>query len=194
MKTTRNIAFIALFTAVLCVLAPLSIPMVPVPISLGTLALYLIGALLDYKRAPICVILYILIGLIGVPVFAGYQAGYTVLVGPTAGFIFGYLPGVLAQSLLTTWKKDKFYMYPIAMILGTIFIYGFGVIWYFVSMLNKGKEITIVEALMACVVPFLIGDSIKIGVASVAAYKLRKFADKALLIPSREEKRIAEKE
>lgn len=177
MNTTRNIAFIALFTALICVLAPFSIPMVPVPITLATLAVYIIGALLDYKRAPICVVLYILIGMMGVPVFSNFTGGLAKLVGPTGGFIFGYIIGVFVQSLLTTWKKDHFYIYPIAMLAGTIFIYAFGLIWF---LIYKGSDTTIPAALMACVVPFLPGDAIKIVVATLASFKLRKPIDKAL--------------
>lgn len=185
MKTTRNIAFIAFLTAIMCVIAPISIPMVPVPITLATLAVYLIGGLLDYKRATIPVIAYILIGIIGVPVFSKYSAGPVIFAGPTGGFILGYIIGVFAQALLTTWKKDKFYIYPLAMILGTVFIYGFGLVWFMFYMNTANKEVTLASALMACVVPFLIGDAIKITVASVVSYRLRKYADKALMVSVR---------
>lgn len=184
MNTTRNIAFIALFSAILCVLAPISIPMVPVPITLATLAVYIIGALLDYKRAPICVIIYILIGMMGLPVFSNYTGGIAKLIGPTGGFIFGYVIGVFIQALLTTWKKETVWMYPVAMVIATIFIYGFGLIWFLISM---GSDYTFQKALMACVVPFLPGDAIKITVATLVSFKLRKPLDKTLKIQTRSE-------
>jgi biotin transport system substrate-specific component len=193
MKTTRNIAFIALFTAVLCVLAPISIPLgTLVPISLGTLVVYIIGALLDYKKAPICIILYILIGLMGVPVFSGWSGGFAKLIGPTGGFIFGYIFGVLTQALLTTWKKDKIWMYPVAMIAGTIFIYGFGLVWFLISMnVINGKEMDFAKAFAACVTPFLLGDAIKIALATAVSFKLRQPLDNMLSIRTREQVKMA---
>lgn len=187
MKTTRNITFVALFTAFLCVLAPLSIPIQPVPITLATLAVYVIGALLDYKRAPICVFLYIVIGALGLPVFSNYTGGIAKLLSPTGGFIVGYLFGVLAQSLLTTLKKDKFYIYPIAMVVSTIVIYAFGVAWFILVYLQKGETKSLSAVLAACVTPFLLGDALKIVAASLASFKLRKPLERALMISSRRE-------
>lgn len=187
MKTTRNITFVALFTAFLCVLAPLSIPIQPVPITLATLAVYVIGALLDYKRAPICVFLYIVIGALGLPVFSNYTGGIAKLLSPTGGFIIGYLFGVLVQSLLTTLKKDKFYIYPIAMVVSTIVIYAFGVAWFILVYLQKGETKSLSAVLAACVTPFLLGDALKIVVASLASFKLRKPLERTLMISSRRE-------
>lgn len=185
MNTTRNIAFIALFTALLCVLAPLAIPIGPVPITLATLAVYIIGALLDVKRAPICVVLYILIGMMGVPVFSSFQAGLAPLAGPTAGFIYGYIVGIIAESLLITWKKDKFWIYPLGMILATFFIYAFGLAWYLIYCNVSGNPKAFAAALMACVVPFLPGDACKIVCGTLVTFKLRKPLDKALSIPTK---------
>ena len=175
--TTRNIAFISLFTAVICVLSPISFPIGPIPITLATLAIYITGALLDFKRSVLCVLLFILIGLVGVPVFSGYQGGPAKLVGPTGGFIFGYILGIVVQSLLTTWKKDKIWIYPLAMILGTIFIYGFGLVWYMIY-----TKTSFVSAFSTCVVTFLPGDAIKIVIATLVSFKLRKPLDKCLHI------------
>lgn len=185
MKTTRNITFVALFTALLCVLAPISIPIQPVPITLATLAVYIIGALLDYKRAPICVFLYIIIGMLGLPVFSNYTGGLAKLISPTGGFIIGYIFGVISESLLVTWKKDKFYIYPIAMVVATFFIYAFGVLWFMLFYMQKGETKSFSAVIAACVTPFLLGDALKIVAATLASFKLRKPLDKALLIPER---------
>ena len=175
--TTRNIAFISLFTAVICVLSPISFPIGPIPITLATLAIYITGALLDFKRSVLCVLLFIIIGLVGVPVFSGYQGGPAKLVGSTGGFIFGYILGIVVQSLLTTWKKDKIWIYPLAMILGTVFIYGFGLVWYMIY-----TKTSFVSAFSTCVVAFLPGDAIKIVIATLVSFKLRKPLDKFLHI------------
>ncbi len=186
MKTTRSIAFVALFTALLCVLAPISIPIEPVALTLGTLAIYLIGALLDPVKAPISVLLYLILGLVGVPVFSKYNAGPSVLFGVTGGFLLGYIPGVFVQSLLTTWKKEKMWIYPLAMIAGTFFIYTFGVVWFLVYMnVINNTPTSLGTALMGCVVPFLLWDAAKIVVASLASFKLRKPLDKLLYVAER---------
>ena len=133
----RKLCLIAMFTALMCVISPISIPIVPVPITLATLMVYLIAAVFPWQIAPLIIGLYIVLGVIGVPVFANFQAGPGVIAGPTGGFIIGYLLGALSESLLITFFKDKKWMYPLAMVVATIFIYGFGLIWFMIFMGDK---------------------------------------------------------
>ena len=193
---TKTITFLALFTALMCVLSPFAIPMQPVPITLATLVVYIIAGLLDYKYAAIPIILYILIGLMGVPVFSNGTAGLAVLGGPTAGFIYGYILGALAESLLLHFFKEKKWMYPVAMVGATIFIYAFGLTWFMIYMNNSGKAITFGAALMACVVPFLLGDAIKIIAASSVCISLRKHFERYMgtSLNKEDDKEIEEKE
>lgn len=191
---TKNITFIALFTALMCVLSPFSIPMQPVPITLATLVVYIIAGLFDIKFATLPIILYIVIGMIGVPVFSNGQSGISVLMGPTGGFIFGYVLGALAESLLLQFFRNKKWMYPVSMVVATVFIYVFGLIWFMVYMNNIGKPRTLEAALMACVVPFLIGDAIKIVAASSLTITLRKYFEKFLGTPWKKETEEVEEE
>ncbi len=172
----RDIAFVAIGCALLCVLAPLSIPIGAVPITLATFAVYLIGAIYSPIKATAAVALYVLLGLAGVPVFSGYKSGLAVLSGPTGGFIIGYIPAVLIQSILTTKFKEKKASYVFGIILGTIFIYGFGLAWFLIS--TNGKY-TFNQAMATCVYPFLIGDTVKLVVSVILGYRLRPYADKA---------------
>lgn len=174
----RNIALVSLMAAFLCVISPFSIPIGAVPITLGTLGVYLIGALLDYKKAPIAVLIYLTLGLIGMPVFSNFQGGLEKLAGPTGGFLIGYLFGIFVEALMITLIKKK-WIFPISMVAATVFIYGFGLIWFMVSM---GDKYTFVDAMMACVVPFLIGDAIKIAAATMISYALRPFLDRYLIM------------
>lgn len=183
---TKTICFVALFSALLCVLAPISIPMVPVAITLGTLGVYIIGALLDWKRGPLVIIIYIVIGGLGLPVFSSYSGGLGKLVGPTGGYIFGYILCVLLQSIITTKYKYIKWVYPLSMIGGTALIYLFGTTYFMVVM--DGKY-TIAQALLACVIPFLIGDTIKIIIASIIGIRLRKRVDTFLGIPYEKEEK-----
>ena len=92
----RSMVFMAIFAALICVAAPYAIPMPGlVPISLGTFAIYLTGAMLGGKRGTVAVCVYILLGAIGLPVFTGFAGGFAKLLGPTGGYIVGYVPLVL---------------------------------------------------------------------------------------------------
>ena len=105
--SVQKMAIIALMTAVLCILAPISIPVFisPVPISLGVLAIYLTAYVLSPLDATISVIIFILLGTFGLPVFSGYSGGLSKLVGPTGGYIIGFLFTVYISSLFIHMKK-----------------------------------------------------------------------------------------
>ena len=94
LRTTNTyaMAVTALMTAVTCILAPLSIPIGPVPISLTNFAIYLSLYLLDWKKGTVSYILYLLLGLVGLPVFSGFTGGIGKLAGPTGGYIIGFIP------------------------------------------------------------------------------------------------------
>ena len=95
----RDNVLTALLAAALCVMAPMTVPLSPVPITLATLGVYLAAGLLGPWRGAAAVGLYLLLGAVGVPVFAGFSAGFPVLFGLTGGFLWGYLPAVLIVSL-----------------------------------------------------------------------------------------------
>ena len=166
---TRNIAYIGLATAILCVLAPLSVPSGIVPVSLATFAVFFVSATLGWKRGTLAVIVYILLGLIGLPVFANFNAGVGIVAGPTGGFIVGYVFCALITGLLVDlFGKHKF-VYPLAMASGLVCCYLFGTFWYMFS-----QYVSFAVALTACVVPFLFFDAIKIAVASFLSVFIRK--------------------
>ena len=168
------ICIIAVFTALMCVLSPISIPIEPVAITLATLVVYLMGAVFSWKIALPIVLLYLLLGMAGMPIFSKFQGGIQVIAGPTGGFLIGYLPCVLLESLLIGKWKKRIWVYPLAMIAGTIVLYAFGVGWFLIygnSSYDFGK------AMLLCVVPFLPGDAIKIALATFAGFRLRKFVD-----------------
>ncbi len=173
--TVQKMCIVAIFLALMCVLAPISIPIEPVAITLATLALYLIGAVFSWKISLPIVALYLLLGLAGMPIFSKFQGGPQVLLGPTGGFLIGYLPCVLIESLFISAFKKKIWAYPLAMILGTIVLYAFGTGWFLIY--GKGNY-DFAKALMLCVVPFLPGDAIKIVIATLTGFRLRKFVDR----------------
>ena len=168
--SVQKMAIIALMTAVLCVLAPISIPVFisPVPISLGVLAIYLTAYVLSPLDATISVIIFILLGTFGLPVFSGYSGGLSKLVGPTGGYIIGFLFTVYISSLFIHMKKGIIFD-VIGMITGLALCYILGTIWF---SYQQGKGF--IASLLLCVVPFLIGDAIKIIVAVILGTQLNK--------------------
>ena len=174
----KKICFVAIFSAILCILAPLSLPIGPVSITLATLGVYIVSALLDYRLAPLVIIIYIILGIIGLPVFSNFTSGIGIILGPTGGYIIGYVLGSLACSLLITFNYKKKWMYPCAMLIATIIIYLFGSIWFYIYM--KGSY-SVSKVLITCVIPFLLGDALKIVVASLVSIKSRPVIDKYLI-------------
>ena len=168
--SVQKMAIIALMTAVLCILAPISIPIFisPVPISLGVLAVYLTAYVLSPLDATISVIIFILLGTFGLPVFSGYSGGLSKLVGPTGGYIIGFLFTVYISSLFIHMKKGIIFD-VIGMITGLALCYILGTIWF---SYQQGKGF--IASLLLCVVPFLIGDAIKIIVAVILGTQLNK--------------------
>ena len=168
---------IGIFTALMCVLSPISIPLEPVAITLATLVLYLLGAVFSWKIATPIVLLYLLLGMAGMPIFSKFQGGIQVLAGPTGGFLIGYIPCVLLESLLIGKWKKKIWVYPLAMLAGTVLLYAFGTGWF---LIYGSGNYGFAKAMMLCVVPFLPGDAIKIALATFSGYRLRKFVDSQL--------------
>lgn len=175
----KQLALIGLMAAVICVLGPLAlaIPISPVPISLGSLAVYFVVSVLGMKLGTISVTVYILLGLAGVPVFSNFTAGPSKLFDPTGGYIIGYI----FLALICGFFVDKFgntlSIYLLGMILGTIVLYLFGTVW-----LGYLLELSFAQALTAGVLPYIPGDIIKLAVAVALGIQVRKRLLKAGLI------------
>lgn len=167
---TRTLAFTALLAALTAVLAQIAIPLpfTPVPLTLGTLGGYLAAGLLAWQSAAMSQLVYVFIGAVGIPVFAGFTGGFGIVMGPTGGYLIGYIVSALVAGLIIGKTNGKFYWYIIAMIAGTFFCYLFGTVW-FMAVTKTG----LAASLTACVIPFLPGDAIKIVLASLLSFKLR---------------------
>jgi len=160
--------FTALFTAVLCAVAPFSIAIGPIPLSFATLAIYLAAGSLGWKYGAMSVVLYVMLGALGVPVFSNFEGGFHKIVGATGGFIIGYIPCALATGLIASVFRNKLWSYALGMVIGTVLLYTCGTAWF---MLQSGNSLAV--SLGLCVTPFLIGDAMKIIVACITALQLR---------------------
>lgn len=179
-KASTNIAAItsvALITAVICVLAPLSVPIGPVPVSLGVFGVYLGVYILGAKKGTISVILYLLIGLVGIPVFSGFSGGVGKLLGPTGGYLIGYIP----MALIAGYFIDRYYRKPVVqflgMFLGLAVLYVFGTLW-----LSHQAALDLPAAFAAGVIPFIPFDIAKIVVSIILGRAVRTSLYKAGLL------------
>lgn len=167
--SVKDITLIALMAAVICVLGPITIPIGPVPLSFANLAIYLTVILLGWKKGTISVLIYLLIGLVGLPVFSNFSGGVGKLFGPTGGYLLGYLFVAMVGGLFTEKFAGKKYMYMLGMVLGTMCMYTAGTIW-----LAYQGNLSFAAALWAGVIPFIPGDMIKIIIAVLAGMQIKK--------------------
>lgn len=170
-----DIVYVALFTAIISVLAQISIPLgVIVPFTLQTLGVFITSAMLGWKRGTLSVILYVLLGAIGVPVFAGFSGGVSALFGPTGGYIIGFIFTALAVGFMTDKLGRKLWVLAVSMVVGLILCYIFGTAWFIILYNIQGNAMDLMTALGYCVFPFLIADGLKIIVAAVLVNRLDK--------------------
>ena len=166
--SVRNLVVSALFTALVAVFSQILIPLPFIPINLATFAVLLTGALLPLKHAVASMVCFLLLGAIGVPVFAGFQGGLGILFGMTGGYIIGYIFCAGLVAILTKKWADTYFKIIIAMIAGTLLLYTFGTIWF---MILTGTGFW--SSLLACVIPFLIGDGVKIALAGYLSIRIK---------------------
>lgn len=185
MKTV-DLVTIALVAAILCILAPISIPLTfsPIPITLGMFAVYMAGIILGRRRGTICVLVYILLGAVGLPVFSGYAGGFQKILGPSGGYLWGYL----FLAWLTGFFVERFSKNMKSMILGavlgalsgTVVCYAFGTLWMGLQL-----HMTPMEALWAGVIPFIPLDLVKLVLAVVVCCPVRKGLMSQGLLPAK---------
>ncbi len=177
--TLKQITLTGLMTAVICLLAPLSlnIPISPVPISLGYLAVYFVLSVLGMKLGVLSVVAYILLGLAGIPVFTGFTGGPGKLLGPTGGYIVGYIfMALICGYFVDRWEKHL-RMEILGMILGSAVCYLFGTVW-----LAWMASYTFPQALAAGVLPYVPFDLIKLAAGLAVGRQLRSRLRKAGLL------------
>ncbi len=165
----KDLVMIALSASVLCVCGPLAIKLPGlVPISLTNLVLYFLVYMIGTRRTAITFILYCLIGIAGMPVFSN-GGGIIQLIGPTGGFIVGFLPMIIVMGLFIDRHPEKKVLCVIVMEASTWIPYLLGTFWYVFSTKN-----TLAFAFTACVLPFLAEDLIKMIVAAIFGPSIRK--------------------
>lgn len=158
-KTVRSMAAAALCAAVLAVLSPLSIPIGPVPITLAVLVIAVLPYAVGWKLAALGTALYLAIGALGLPVFSGFEGGFHKLIGPTGGFLFGYIPLVVIGGVCIE-KSEKRYLHFAGLAAALVLLYAVGTVW-----LKLQANLDLAAALKAAVLPFIPLDAAKLVAA-----------------------------
>ena len=174
----KDMTLTAVMAALICIAGPLTIAAGPVPLSLATFAVYLAGAILGKKRGTVAVALYLVIGIIGVPVFSGFSGGFQKLAGVTGGYLIGYLPCAFLAGLGAerAEKEGRKWLLPAMMVVGTLVLYVIGTAWFMIQSSNA-----LIPSLGMCVLPFLPGDAVKIAAATLLTVPVRKATKKFII-------------
>ena len=169
----RNMALCGLFTAILSVCAWISIPMGDMVITLQTFGIFLALGLLGGKLGTMTLLVYLLLGSVGAPVFSGFRGGLGALLGTTGGYIFGFMLTSLFYWGITA-LQDTPVTRLFAMVAGLLLCYGCGS-WWYMSRYLSGGSVTFGIVLLKCVVPYLIPDGIKLALAWFLTGRLKRF-------------------
>ena len=172
--TTKDIARIALAAALMAVCAWITIQLPgAVPITLQLFAIFFALGFLGGKRGTLAVLVYLLLGAVGAPVFSGFGGGIGKLAGPTGGYLFGFLFTALLYWLITAIFGDGLAVMIAAMVGGLLVCYAIGTAWFVLRYTADGGT-TFIGALGMCVFPFLLPDAVKLALAITLSKTLKK--------------------
>ncbi len=171
----QNLVSYGLFAAMLCIFAPMSVPIGPIPISLTNLVLYIAIFIIGTKGTCISFVVYMLLGIVGLPVFSGYSGGPMKVVGPTGGYLVGFIPMIIVMGIIYKKIASRMKLVPdvlitiLGMIAGTLIAYALGTLWFMYQM-----DCELAYALSVCVIPFIPFDLGKMMIANVVGRAVRK--------------------
>lgn len=168
---TYDLVYVALFAVLIAICAWISVP-TTVPFTLQTFGIFLTVGLLGGKRGSMAVLVYILLGAAGIPVFSGFTGGIGRLLGSTGGYIVGFLASALVMWALEKVMGRKTWALAIQMVLGLIVCYAIGTVWFMVVYSGTSGAVGLMTVLGWCVIPFIIPDLIKIAMALVLTKRL----------------------
>ncbi len=171
----KSMVYASIFSALMCVGAYIHIPIGPVPIVLNNFFVLLAGLLLGPLWGFLSVLIYLLIGAVGFPVFAGGKSGLAHFAGPTGGYLVGFAIAAFVVGLIS---YSNYYMSRrlvkdvVAVVLGSIVIYALGLLW-----LKWVTKVSFAKAFSIGCLPFLPGDAVKAIAAVFVAKKIRNYIE-----------------
>ncbi len=170
---TLDMVYIAMFTVLIAICSWISIP-TTVPFTLQTFGVFVTVGVLGGKRGSLSVLIYLLLGAIGIPVFAGFTGGMGIVLGSTGGYIIGFLLSALLMWGMEKLLGKKTWVLALSMVLGLLVCYIFGTIWFMLVYTRETGAIGLWTALGWCVFPFVIPDLVKIVLALLICKRLAK--------------------
>ena len=187
-KTTKNRAFIydmvliSISAALITVCSWISIPVGPVPFTLQTLGILAVMLTTGGRRGTIAILVYLALGAVGVPVFAGFKGGIASFAGPTGGFLIGFLASALVYWLLEKLFLKKLMTTPVktwvfgmlAFLIFEVIMYIVGVIWFMTVYAAQTGPVGLATVMSWCVIPFIIPDIVKMAVAVLIGERASK--------------------
>lgn len=166
-----DLVYIAIGAALIAICSWISIP-TAVPFTLQTFAVFFVLLALGGERGTLATLVYVLLGAVGVPVFAGFSGGIGVLLGNTGGYIIGFLFTGLIYILFTKFFKKNIVMKVVALVLGLAVCYAFGTAWFMHVYMKSSGEVGLLTVLGWCVFPFIIPDLLKLVLAVVISKRI----------------------
>ena len=171
---TLDYAYMALATAVIAICSWIAIPLA-VPITLQTFAIFTVVGLLGTKRGVISILVYILLGAVGLPVFANFNSGVGYIMGSTGGYLLGFIISALIVGGIISRFGRKTPVLICAMVLGLLVCYAFGTAWFMYVYAQNTGPVGLITVLSWCVFPFIIPDMVKILLAVTLIPRVYKF-------------------
>ncbi len=175
-KTRENLKvldliYVAIGAALITICSWISIP-TAVPFTLQTFAVFFVLLLLGGERGTLAILVYVLLGAVGVPIFAGFSGGIGILLGNTGGYILGFLFIGLIYILFAKLFKKKNVIKVASLVLGLAVCYAFGTAWFMHVYMQSSGEVGLFTVLGWCVFPFIIPDLLKLALAVVIARRV----------------------
>lgn len=175
--STSDLVMAGMFTAIICVVSQIVLPTQPIPYTLGLFAIFLTGALLTPRNSLLAVLVYLLLGAVGIPVFNGFKGGLQILTGPTGGYLMAYpLMALVTSIFYKSGKKYKVFALTVGMLVSLVLCYLLGTLWFTIITPNS-----FYAALTMCVFPFVLFDLVKIALAISISFVIRKTAMRNIL-------------
>lgn len=171
---TLDMTYIAVFAVLMAVCAWIAVP-ATVPFTLQTFAVFFTLLTLGGRRGGFAVVTYLLMGMVGLPVFAGFRGGLGVLLGTTGGYLVGFIVMALIFRAVTAPKPDSMKLGVLGCILGLAGCYAFGTAWFLVAYARQSGAMGLGTALGMCVIPFLLPDAVKLTLAVWVARRVKKY-------------------
>lgn len=174
---TLDMVYIAVFAGLIAVCAWISIP-TAVPFTLQVFGVFTAMGLLGGRRGTLSILIYILLGMIGIPVFSGFQGGAGVIFGTTGGYLIGYLAAALLMWAAEKKLGNSIPVLAVSMLVGLIVCYAFGTVWFQVVYAQKSGAVGTMAVLGWCVFPFIVPDLLKITLALIVTKRFRRYVEK----------------